>query len=205
VDIPSDAGGGEIYSSDPSKSVVSQAVKPAVAAPTTAFGKAVNYATENKWPLLIGAGAGAVAASAMGGKEKTPASIASKKTGFDYLEEDPERYAFDISGFRPSSSPSYPVFPGGGYVSSREASVRAPTYDFSQIRYPGSGGRGIMSAKAGGHINGPGSGTSDSIPARLSDGEFVMTAKAVRGAGDGSRAKGARKMYDLMNKFERMA
>jgi hypothetical protein len=62
-----------------------------------------------------------------------------------------------------------------------------------------------MSAKAGGAINGPGSGTSDSIPARLSDGEFVMTAKAVRGAGKGDRMKGARKMYELMHKFERMA
>jgi hypothetical protein len=60
-------------------------------------------------------------------------------------------------------------------------------------------------AKAGGHISGPGTGTSDSIPARLSDGEFVMTAQAVRGAGNGDRMKGARKMYELMNKFERMA
>lgn len=32
---------------------------------------------------------------------------------------------------------------------------------------------------AGGHIRGPGTGTSDSIPAMLSDGEFVMRAKAV--------------------------
>jgi len=31
----------------------------------------------------------------------------------------------------------------------------------------------------GGHVTGPGSGISDSIPARLSDGEFVMTKKAV--------------------------
>ena len=32
----------------------------------------------------------------------------------------------------------------------------------------------------GGKVNGPGSGTSDSIPANLSNGEFVMTAKATR-------------------------
>nr|WP_284509398.1 phage tail tape measure protein [Caballeronia sp. GAFFF2] len=36
---------------------------------------------------------------------------------------------------------------------------------------------------AGGYISGPGSGTSDSIPARLSNGEFVMTADAVRRIG----------------------
>lgn len=64
--------------------------------------------------------------------------------------------------------------------------------------------RGVNAA-AGGHISGPGSGTSDSIPARLSDGEFVMTAKAVRGMGKGSRAEGAAKMYELMNRLERMA
>ena len=60
-------------------------------------------------------------------------------------------------------------------------------------------------AATGGKIDGPGTGTSDSIPARLSDGEFVMTAKAVRGAGGGDRMKGARKLYEMMHKFERMA
>ena len=69
----------------------------------------------------------------------------------------------------------------------------------------------------GGLIRGPGTGTSDSIPAtiyqnggpvrkaRLSDGEFVMTADAVRGAGQGNRAAGAANMYKMMNRFERMA
>ena len=35
-----------------------------------------------------------------------------------------------------------------------------------------------------GPVNGPGSGVSDSIPARLSDGEFVFTAKAVEEIGE---------------------
>ena len=34
-----------------------------------------------------------------------------------------------------------------------------------------------------GRIDGPGTETSDDIPAMLSDGEFVMTGRAVRGAG----------------------
>ena len=63
----------------------------------------------------------------------------------------------------------------------------------------------------GGYIRGPGNGTSDDIPAkiyqngqpvqeaRLSDGEFVMTKKAVDGAG------GAARMYEMMKKYERMA
>lgn len=53
-----------------------------------------------------------------------------------------------------------------------------------------------------GPIDGPGTGTSDSIPAMLSDGEFVFTAKAVRNAGGGSRRKGAARMYKLMKKLE---
>jgi hypothetical protein len=66
----------------------------------------------------------------------------------------------------------------------------------------------------GGEIQGPGTGTSDSVPATiyqngtpvkkaaLSDGEFVMTAKAVRGMGNGSRERGVTRMYELMRRFE---
>jgi hypothetical protein len=56
-----------------------------------------------------------------------------------------------------------------------------------------------------GEISGPGTGTSDSIPAMLSDGEFVMTAKAVKGAGNGSRMEGAKRMYEMMDSLERRA
>jgi len=56
-----------------------------------------------------------------------------------------------------------------------------------------------------GQVSGPGTATSDSIPAMLSDGEFVMTAKAVRGAGKGDRRAGAKRMYALMNQLEQNA
>lgn len=39
---------------------------------------------------------------------------------------------------------------------------------------------GVVHAATGGHVRGPGTGTSDSIPARLSDGEFVVNARATR-------------------------
>ena len=61
---------------------------------------------------------------------------------------------------------------------------------------------GYAPAARGGEVVGRGTGTSDSIPARLSDGEFVMTAQAVRNAGGGDRNLGAARMYDMMNRFE---
>jgi hypothetical protein len=44
---------------------------------------------------------------------------------------------------------------------------------------------------------------ADDVPAMLSKNEFVMTANAVRGAGNGSIEKGAQKMYDTMKKLEK--
>ena len=54
-----------------------------------------------------------------------------------------------------------------------------------------------------GEISGAGNGTSDDIPAMLSDGEFVMTAQAVRNAGGGSRKEGAKRMYQMMKNLEK--
>ena len=56
-----------------------------------------------------------------------------------------------------------------------------------------------------GEVSGPGTGTSDSVPARLSDGEFVLTAKSVRGAGAGDRDVGAARLYDMMAELEATA
>jgi hypothetical protein len=73
-----------------------------------------------------------------------------------------------------------------------------------------------------GPINGPGTETSDDIPAMLSDGEYVMTSRAVRGAGSfqldnnngiislipgqqEDREQGMKNMYRLMDMFESSA
>ena len=62
-----------------------------------------------------------------------------------------------------------------------------------------------------GPISGPGTETSDDIPAMLSDGEFVVNAKAVRGMGklgganqskEDQRREGARMMYALQRAGE---
>jgi hypothetical protein len=44
---------------------------------------------------------------------------------------------------------------------------------------------------------------ADDVPAMLSKNEFVMTADAVRGAGNGSIEKGAQRMYDTMKNLEK--
>jgi len=46
---------------------------------------------------------------------------------------------------------------------------------------------------------------ADDVPASLAKNEFVMTADAVRAAGGGSVNKGAKRMYDVMNKLEARA
>jgi len=73
-------------------------------------------------------------------------------------------------------------------------------YGFDYDRFIGR--NPYFAAQEGGEIVGPGTGTSDSIPALLSDGEFVVTAEAVRNAGGGDRRAGAQRMYDMMKRLE---
>ena len=98
------------------------------------------------------------------------------------LEQYPERYGLSFGGVNTmsQSSPYQTYRPYG-------AATGGSTSDFPRKNGP---------------INGPGTGTSDDIPAMLSDGEFVFTAKAVRNMGQGSRRKGAKKMYALMKNLE---
>ena len=92
---------------------------------------------------------------------------------------------------------------GPQYTRSQIANITGvPEGLITQSYAYGNASGGIASLQGGGEVMGPGTGTSDSIPARLSDGEFVMTAEAVRNAGKGNRNLGAARMYDLMQRFE---
>ena len=81
---------------------------------------------------------------------------------------------------------------------------------------------GYVKGYAGGGLVRGGTGFRDDVPAMLSDGEFVMTGQAVRGAGafdlendggiitlvkngDESREKGTELMYNMMNLFSEFA
>ena len=55
---------------------------------------------------------------------------------------------------------------------------------------------------SGGFIPMGGPERADDVPAMLSKNEFVMTADAVRGLGNGDIESGAQQMYDLMNNLE---
>ena len=45
---------------------------------------------------------------------------------------------------------------------------------------------------------------ADDVPAMLSKNEFVLTADAVRGIGEGSVEKGSEKLYNLMKSAEQV-
>jgi len=64
---------------------------------------------------------------------------------------------------------------------------------------------GYVNAKDGGAISGPGTGTSDSIPAMLSDGEHVIDQKTVDLMGDGNNDKGHRAIERMKQSVRRNA
>jgi hypothetical protein len=103
------------------------------------------------------------------------------------LDQDPQRYGISYGGVgTTASTPQYRPY---SYTPPPTGRAKGGSMDKEFPRKTGP-------------INGPGTGTSDDIPAMLSDGEFVFTAKAVRNMGDGSRRKGAQRMYALMRKLE---
>ena len=146
-----------------------------------------------KYGPMVGAGLGAVGvADAIFNKDenKEPEKL---PTGMELVKKDIDdgtfQYAFDPYKFY-GGSKYYPMDTFKPYWEQEGYNSQTPL---------------PIAAAGGGPINGPGTSTSDSIPAMLSDGEFVMNAKAVQGAGGGDRQRGAQKMYSMMNKFERMA
>jgi len=147
---------------------------------TGMFDKALNFAKENK--ALTAAGLGSLALLGAGEEEQS----SNQKNGFsDYVGQ-------TRLGVVPYKGTIYDLdneSERAAYFQKRqEEALKTPIY-----------------AAGGGEVEGPGTGTSDSVPARLSDGEFVVTADAVRGAGGGDRNVGAARMYDMMSQLERAA
>jgi len=57
----------------------------------------------------------------------------------------------------------------------------------------------------GKHVEGPGDGQSDDIPAWLADGEFVFPADVVSALGNGSTKAGTLKLYEMMHNIRKRA
>jgi hypothetical protein len=122
----------------------------------------------------------------------------------------PERTLPQLSGGRPPMQQATQGMMRGGMVTPMRYAKggNVATEDFERMN---------------GGINGEGTETSDDVPAMLSDGEFVMTGRAVRGAGafdmakgDGGiitlspskeedRDRGTKLMYDMMDLFSEFA
>jgi len=145
-----------------------------------------------KYAPLVATGAGIMALG--GGFKEEQTSVPEGfedfakgiSPGQQLLSQYPGIYGLQFGGVRTTAAPAM----YGNYGGVRTAAKGSPQ----------SGERSFP--RKNGHISGPGTGTSDDIPAMLSDGEFVFTAKAVRNMGNGSRRLGAKKMYALMKHLE---
>jgi len=168
------------------------------------FGKI--FSDPNATTMLgkYGPGAAAVlgATALAGGFKSEPATknpaFNPQYTGMDYMRDNPQLFSGSLRTGQYLNNPPtvVPTNIMSGIPAPRVNAPIMPMYGGYKA-----GGNVDFPRKIG-QIDGPGTATSDSIPAMLSDGEFVFTAKAVRNAGGGSRRKGAAKMYKLMKSLE---
>lgn len=150
--------------------------------------KAIGFMGENK-ALTAGIGAGALALLGSTAKEEEAAgNLRPYPTGKVISTPVTTREGRRLDLSRPEDLALY---------KEDKAQFLDPEFEYSESE--------LRRFYHGGEVSGPGTGTSDSVEALLSDGEFVMTAQAVRGAGDGDRDIGAARMYDMMAELEAQA
>jgi hypothetical protein len=168
------------------------------------------------------------------GVQLTPAMTMSRYGGYQLAKRDAE-----AAGEAPPDRKDFgmmedmPVLSGGRKTPVAEEPVAGMRYggEVMPMRYGGmvpmayATGGNVSTAdfkEKNGGISGEGTETSDDIPAMLSDGEFVMTGQAVRGAGSfdmdsnngiitltpnggENRDKGTQLMYEMMELFAEYA
>jgi hypothetical protein len=154
-------------------------------------------------PALLAGGAAALAGAFDPVEQEAPPTPGYDVTSQELLARSPQLYSVgvpqapmrtalsDIAVPTPFSGASAPIAP-----------INVAPIQLEPIRFAAAGGEMTNFPRRMGAIDGPGTETSDDVPAMLSDGEFVMTARAVRGAGNGDRQQGVRRMYDMMRMFE---
>jgi hypothetical protein len=143
-------------------------------------------------------------ASQFASAEEEAAALAAWNERYDYVPSAQELYQFYTTEFTPGQQVDTGIIAGlPGYGAGAAGAGATGAGATGQSLMPNS--LGIFSAAGGGYVNGIGGPKDDSNLARLSDGEFVMTERAVRGAGYGDRMNGAARMHDIMQGFERSA
>jgi len=120
--------------------------------------------------------------------------------GYDYdtaseIAYDSDRYYDTVGGMNKGGRP--------GYAMGDTATMAAQAEDLP-LRNNQAGITELDLRDSGGFIPPVGiKEKADDIPAMLSNNEFVFTADAVRGMGDGDVDVGAKRMYDIMKKLEK--
>jgi hypothetical protein len=138
-------------------------------------------------------------------EQEAPPTPGYDTTSQELLAANPELYSVGRPGPTPFVSFSDVAVPASySSVVPPLAPIYTPPINFQPqpVQFAAMGGEMESFPRRMGAISGPGTETSDAVPAMLSDGEFVMTARAVRGAGNGDRERGVRRMYDMMRMFE---
>lgn len=141
-------------------------------------------------------------ASAFGGgkKAKAPADYtsqmnANKAQNRPLQNVDFTRTRASMNGFDPANY-------GYGHQRQFYNDNRLPAVNLAQGGMPAPQGP-LSKAKPSRYVEGPGTGRSDEVPARLSKGEFVVDAETVALLGDGSSEAGAKKLDDMRKGIRR--
>lgn len=150
---------------------------PALGLNDAALGAAQKVQDSSATSALMKAAPLLLAASALGGKSEEPSapSLKSDKSNKQHLEQvDFTRTQTnpDINYYTYGYGPEQVFFKDNALPSTKKE----------------------MNAATGRYVRGGGTGTSDSIPAKLSDGEYVIDAQTVSMLGDGSSDAGAKKL-----------
>ena len=190
-------------------SYLSPAQQLAIEKEASAVAKSLSAGLPRKYgPSLAVAGAGAYAVGAFDAPDtKQPEARSEYKNPFNWrnLVQRTDESDADFSARQeemrlrhelPDEALDPTLFAQGPYV--------IPPYSSQQRMFGADGGMAAYPRREL-LVEGPGTERSDDIPAMLSDGEFVMNAKSVRGAdpsGRGDRYAGARNLYDMMRNFE---
>lgn len=130
--------------------------------------------------LLMGA------ALAGGGGQKQAQPVEAKSTSDSNTKTKLSNVEFNRTQTNPTVTKRY------GYGPSQQF--------FENNKLPSSG---VVTAAEGRYVRGGGTGTSDSIPARLSDGEYVIDSATVSMLGDGSSDAGAKKLDQMREEIRK--